>query len=494
MATMATLYGMTPPLVETCRVLEIGCATGENLLSMAVTLPKASFVGIDYSVREIEAGVQRLKATRLSNVDLRCVSLMDVQPNIGKFDYMICHGVYSWVAPEVADRLLSLYARHLSPQGIGYISYNTYPGWHLKSIIRDALRYHVREISGVQQQVDAARTYLHALANSVPTSKEIYAKVIQEGAKDIDTYPDDYVYHEFLEEWNCPIYFSEFMERVESKGLKYIGPGKFTRCEASLPADLQQVISAIPKRTAREQYVDYFSSRSFRQSLVCRTGNAVLESPSLAALQTCYVSTDLRPISSDAVLDSSDSVCFRSSTQDELTTNKPHVKLALQYLAAHAPRPVPFASIWPAIESRLRADGDPSSSPAALAQALLQCFQGNMVDLMVSCFPIVLEVSSRPIASPLARSQAVQYERVSNLRHRLIPLSDFERLVVANLDGTKDRTDLCHVLCQAIDRGALDLLDHNGHPVTDPALRERCVQNTLDPCLERLAAHALLLG
>ena len=220
LATMATLYGASPPPVETCRVLEIGCATGDNLLSMATTLPKASFVGIDSSSREIEDGLRRLQTVGLSNVDLRCLSLMDVQPDCGEFDYILCHGVYSWVSPDVADRILSLYARHLSPQGIGYISYNTYPGWHIKAIIRDVLRYHVRAVSGVQQQVGTARKFLHALANSVPIHDEVYRKVLKDGAEEMESYRDDYLFHEFLEEWNCPVYVHEFMERVTAKGLQ----------------------------------------------------------------------------------------------------------------------------------------------------------------------------------------------------------------------------------------------------------------------------------
>ena len=494
LATMATLYGASSPPVETCRVLEIGCATGDNLLSMAATLPKASFVGIDYSPREIEDGLQRLQAVGCSNVELRCLSLMDLQPDVGEFDYILCHGVYSWVSPDVADRILSLYARHLSPQGIGYVSYNTYPGWHIKTILRDALRFHVRGVSGVQQQVEAARKFLHALANSVPKHDEIYLKVLSDGAEDMDTYRDDYFFHEFLEEWNCPVYFHEFMERVVAKGLQYVGPAKFTQWEGSLPADLKQMLSAIPNRTVREQYLDYLGNRTFRKSLLSRADRPVAESPSVEALQRFFVSTDLRPVPEDADLVSSEPVQFRSSTKDEVTTNKPHVKLALNHLATHAPRPVPFASIWPAIQSLLPAEGDPNCSPTSLAEALMQCFQGNLVEFMVSDFPYVLEVTARPLASPLARSQAMKTELVANLRHRLVRLSDFERIVLAHLDGTRDRSALCRVLFEATDRGELDLVDKMGNPVQEKALRGTLIENALDPCLHQLAAHALLVG
>lgn len=494
LATMATLYGASPPPVETCRVLEIGCATGDNLLSMAATLPKASFVGIDNSSREIEDGLRQLRTVGLPNVDLRCLSLMDVQPDCGTFDYILCHGVYSWVSPGVADHILSLYARHLSPQGIGYISYNTYPGWHIKAMIRDVLRYHVRAVSGVQQQVEAARKFLHALANSVPKHDEIYRKVLQDGAADMESYRNDYLFHEFLEDWNCPVYFHEFMERVTAKGLQYVGPAKFTQWEALLPADVKQMLSTIPNRIEREQYLDYFGNRTFRKSLLCRAENSVVESPSLAALQTFFVSTDLRPVSARADLGSSEPVQFRSSTQDEMTTNKPHVKLALHHLATHASRPVPFASIWPAIQPQLPAEGDPQCSPTSLAEALLQCFQGNLIEFLVADFPYVLEVSTQPCASPFARCQAMKSELAANLRHRLVRLSDFERIILTHLDGTRDRSALCRILSEAIERGDLDLVDKTGESVQDAGLREALIKQSLDPCLQQLAIYALLAG
>lgn len=493
-ATMASLYGLSPPPVETCRVLELGCATGDNLLSMAVTLPQASFVGIDYSLREIDDGLRRLKSSELSNVDLRCLSVMDLQPDEGPFDYIICHGVYSWVAPEVADRILAIFSRHLSPNGIGYISYNTYPGWHIKSILRETLRYHVRDVIGAPQQVAAARNYLHALANSVPKQDEVYWKVLHDGAEDMDRYHDDYVFHEFLEEWNQPLYVHEFIARLAAKQLQYVGPAKFTKWEAAVPADLQQVLDALPDRTAREQYLDHFGNRTFRKSLVCHAGLAVHERPSLAALQRCFISTDLCTTSSGAELTSSAPITFRSAAQDEVTTNTPPIKLALAYVANHAPRAVPVASIWPAISPLLASDSVPRSTEESMLQAILQCFQANTVECMLTDGPYVSAVSLRPVASPLVRAQARQSEWVANLRHRLVHLTDFERMVVMYLDGTRDKAAMCEILLSAMAEGTIDCTESNDLAITDPTLRGAAVKQMLEPCLQNLAFHALLVG
>ncbi len=142
LATMARLLGRQPAPVENCRVLEVGCAAGGNLLPMAYQLPGAEFVGIDYSAGQIEDGTQRIAALGLSNMQLICADLADlVNPAesgaedgrdeaLGSFDYIIAHGVYSWTPLPVRDALLALCRRVLRPHGVAYISYNTYPGWH----------------------------------------------------------------------------------------------------------------------------------------------------------------------------------------------------------------------------------------------------------------------------------------------------------------------------------------------------------------------------
>src|SRR5689334_6074593 len=75
LATMARLLGRMPAPVEQCRLLEIGCAAGGNLLPMAYSLPDAEFVGIDYSTRQIEDGRTRIAELGLDNVKLICADL-----------------------------------------------------------------------------------------------------------------------------------------------------------------------------------------------------------------------------------------------------------------------------------------------------------------------------------------------------------------------------------------------------------------------------------
>jgi SAM-dependent methyltransferase len=157
LATVATLFGLTPVRVDRCRVLELGCARGGNLIPLAVSLPGSRFVGIDSSSQQVAAARQVIEALSLGNIEVECLDILDVDARLGTFDYIICHGTYSWVPAAVRDKILEVCARNLAPEGLAYVSYNTYPGWHLRGLVRDLMCYHVRRTSRPQDRVAQAR-------------------------------------------------------------------------------------------------------------------------------------------------------------------------------------------------------------------------------------------------------------------------------------------------------------------------------------------------
>jgi len=166
MAALATLLGLNPPPVARCRVLEIGCAAGSNLIPMALSLPEATFVGIDISPRQIADGRRIIETLGMTNVTLLVRDVQEVGDELGQFDYIIAHGVYSWVPAPVRDRLMALTKRALAPHGIAYISYNTYPGWHILGALRDLMIYAARGVEDPRERARIALALLDMLAES----------------------------------------------------------------------------------------------------------------------------------------------------------------------------------------------------------------------------------------------------------------------------------------------------------------------------------------
>src|SRR5262245_5129037 len=175
LAALARLFGVSTPQVETCRVLELGCARGDNLIPMAVSLPDAQFVGIDLSRRQIEDGRGTIAALGLGNIELRQQGIQDLGPDLGPFDYILAHGGYSWIPAEVQDNLLRRCAEALTPNGLAYISYNTYPGWHMRTMIRDMMLYHTRAIAESQDRVQASRSLMQTLTRLLAESEDLYS-------------------------------------------------------------------------------------------------------------------------------------------------------------------------------------------------------------------------------------------------------------------------------------------------------------------------------
>ena len=136
---------------------------GANLMPMAQDLPDCEFVGIDLSLKQIEEGQAAIKELGLTNIKLRHLSIVDVDDSFGKFDYIICHGVYSWVPHDVQEKILEIGRDHLTPNGVMYVSYNTYPGWHLRGVVREMMRYHVADFDSPQMKIKQARGLLDFL-------------------------------------------------------------------------------------------------------------------------------------------------------------------------------------------------------------------------------------------------------------------------------------------------------------------------------------------
>jgi tRNA G46 methylase TrmB len=93
LATLALLFGLSPPPITHCRVLELGCASGGNLIPMACTLFESEFVGVDLSGREIEMGRETVRALGLNNIVLKHASILDIDEGWGLFDTlsaMVC--------------------------------------------------------------------------------------------------------------------------------------------------------------------------------------------------------------------------------------------------------------------------------------------------------------------------------------------------------------------------------------------------------------------
>jgi SAM-dependent methyltransferase len=273
LAALATLFGLTAPAVSQCRMLELGCAAGGNIIPLALRFPGGRFRGVDLVERHVRDGQARIAALDLRNVCIEQGDIAALDLLGERFDYIVCHGVYSYVPPAVQEAILRIASDNLADTGIAYISYNVYPGWHIRNFTRDMLLYHAGAETDPRERVAKARMLLDGIANSRAGGP--YGETRRNEAKVLLDTDDSYIMSEFLEGQNLPCYFREFAAKAEGFGLAYLCD---TLLQHSIPEHLGDpaAIEALSAGDpiALEQWMDFFSARSFRQTLLVKAAQA----------------------------------------------------------------------------------------------------------------------------------------------------------------------------------------------------------------------------
>lgn len=436
LAANARLRGVDAPDAARCRVLDLGCATGGNLMAMALAFPKSEFVGVDLSPKQIATAHHTAHALGLMNVRFEAMSITDIGDALGSFDYIVSHGVYSWVPQSVQRALLGVIGRKLTPNGIAYVSYNTYPGWHARAIVRDMMLFHDRPDLPAGERVQRGRKLLELVASSVPKSQQVYAALLREEIETLDTVNDSYVVHEELEAENHPVYFSDFAQSAEAAGLRFMCEAYPSVTDVQLPVALREQLRQLSADDMQyEQYLDFVRNRTFRRSLLCRADRAVARDPDPAALQSMFLRARCAPEPPSGSSEPGTEV-FRTSAGASITMAHPVVRAALHALIEARPAALPFDDLL--VETRARVASEDSVSAELLADAMLRCAQVRLLDLTTHTERCATRPSRRPMASPLARHEARTESLVTSLSHVQVRLSDFDRALLAKLDGTRD--------------------------------------------------------
>jgi methyltransferase-like protein/SAM-dependent methyltransferase len=489
LATVGSLFGMNPAPVDRCRVLELGCASGGNLIPMALGWPESQFVGIDLSQRQIDDAECARRRLGLSNLHFQCLSILDVTAELGSFDYILCHGVYSWVPPAVQDKLLAICHDHLNPNGIAYVSYNTFPGWHARAAIREMLCYHTERFEDPADRIREARGLLAFLASSVTSHEIPYNILIRQEVAVLSRTPDTYLLHEHLEEFNEPLYFHQFIDRAAGKHLQYLAEASISSMLPSrLGAEIEQTLRRISADLIHmEQYIDFLRNRMFRQTLLCHDQVKLDYNLHAEKLKTMFIASPAKPLSPSPDSDSGEIEKFAAAPDSPaLSTRDPLMKSAMILLSKRWPEPISFAELISLLSARRAIAADEEDQ---LANRLLRCYtSSSLIELSTAPPRFTVRISDRPIASPYARLRAAEGDRVVNMKLETVGLPSAGRLVLQHMDGTNDRAALVALLQDALANAARKSSSEDS---TSPAPDSGEI---IDQLLEAFAQGALLVG
>lgn len=275
----ARLLGLSPASASTARILEVGSSYGGNLISQALFYPQATFTGIEIAPTQVSVGKTYIDQLGITNLDLLEGDVNESHHHLGTYDYIIAHGFYSWVDEETKNNFFRLCKKHLAENGILYMSYNTYPGWHKMDSVRALLEFANKDINTLnhREKVRHGKTVaskLGALMLEYDTVKNQQTSFLQ-SLRQILQKQDCYVGHDHLEPVNTPVYFHQCMDHMAEHGFTYLCDCDLnlsfpTVYDEILRTQLQELAPHDP--LAREQYIDFMLNTAFRKSLFTHKG------------------------------------------------------------------------------------------------------------------------------------------------------------------------------------------------------------------------------
>ena len=515
LAALATLFGMKPCDVHNSRILELGCGDGSNLIPMAYGLPESEFIGIDLAANAVSKGQEMISSMGLKNITLLPKDILDVDDEMDLFDYIIVHGIFSWVPPKVQEKILSLCNNNLAAQGVAFVSYNTYPGCHLRGMVRDIMHFHANHFQGPDQKVEQARSILKFITEALPSKEGAYSRVLTEELKGLMELREDmrhsYVYHDYLAEINQPLYFHEFMTRAEKHGLRYLAEADFFEMQDMyFSPDIRETLKRLAGSNIviKEQFMDFFKGRRFRQTLLHHEEVSLNRRLHPELMRGFYFSCPSRPVDKKGEflkgeiieLMTREDLMFRRPNGSTLGTDHPIPRAGLLYLSDIWPMPLHFNELLTiAQEYNLqvshmtgkKSDQNNSKEDSfALCDILMSAFSANMVELHVHAPHFAREPGDHPVASPYARLQAQKTSLVTNLCHRNIDLEkSYGRFILPLLDGSRDRSAMREEMVEIIRSNKLSL---NAKPYSEKTTEE--LNAEIDQELLNCARHALLVA
>jgi len=451
LALMGTLFGMQPPAVERCRVLEIGCGNGSNLIPMAYGLPGSEFVGVDLAAKPVEMAQGRIGRLGLKNIRIEAMDLLKIEPDFGEFDYIIAHGVFAWVPELAQEKILAICSANLSVNGVAFVSYNTNPGGLVRKTLREMVQFHegrtARAPDGSGDRVKAARAFLEALLKATDT-KSPWKSLLQEELKLTFSRDENVVYHDDLAEYFLPVSFAEFAARAGNCGLRFLSEAQVT--DVLTPELSEEGLGALNRLAERDliafqQYLDFARYRKFRQTLLCHAEVPLKRDGVLERLGRLLVASPMKM----SVEKADGSVEFINTRgAGTIETNNPAIIAILRRLQEIWPRAERFDELISTTLSPVQ-EAQRNDAVAHLAQVVLKLAASMLADVRTYRLPLPDGIGEKPTASKLARLMVEDGGMVTTLLHTHVNIEDEQgRKFLRLLDGTRDRQALTSALAQ----------------------------------------------
>lgn len=498
--SIAVLFGLDSPKLETARVLELGCSDGGNIIRFGLDYPKSSCLGIDLSKVQIDSGKQRLNDLKIKNIELKHLSINDLDESYGKFDYIICHGVFSWVPDEVREGILKAAKNLLSKNGVAFISYNTLPGWNMINTVRDIMLYHSGNFQDIKHKIQQSRAALNFLNESLENQQSPHAKFMKECADGIADKEDHYLRHEYLAEENKAFYFHEFIEMAREHSLDYLGDTDIHRMFiGNLPKDAAEKLATLNDIIQTEQYIDFIKNTQFRCTLLCHKGTPLSRNITIDTIKklflACYITPE-KNLSDINIEDNSGIKFFLNNNQDISITVTSAAMKAIMY--AFVENPGNPMSVDEIIKAALEIYNNKAAIETELANSAGKLIFSGYLKVYADRPKSIYKISDKPAVSRLARIQAANLRDndklwITNQINQMLGIEDHQRFVIPMLDGQNTIEQIKEAIFNKLQSGDIVAMQNNAQ-IKDVSQLENIANTSVETTLEQLKVNFALVA
>ena len=253
---------------------DLGCGQGMTTTLLAAATPSGQFHGLDAMAEHTKAARARAKALGVKNVRFtRNTFSAALKKDYGPFDYIACHGVYTWVSEENRQALIAFIDRFLKPGGLVYLSYNALPGWNGAQPLQRLLL----EVSRSKPRASPAKQF-EAGAELIAAMREAQAVSMHKDPR-VDYFlnttvklAQSYLVHEYLHDGWGPVYGADVERALGAAGLSYLGSLRLleNREDFFLRKSQRALLDKVKDRALRSLIRDHFIGQSFRMDVFTR--------------------------------------------------------------------------------------------------------------------------------------------------------------------------------------------------------------------------------
>jgi SAM-dependent methyltransferase len=460
---ISKLRGLQVAPVSKARILDLGCGTGLDIIAWALQYPEAEFLGIDNDKNFINLGNKLISDLSLKNIKLQEADILDYKVEDNTWDYIISHGVYSWVPDSVQTAILNIITSGLKPTGVASLSYNVLPGWETRRVTQKIIQTFDNQNESPEWRVDNALKSLNRAKLFLNDSASLHSQQIVKEIDSVLRQSGAFIYHELLNLSSVAFYYTEFNDQITKYRLQILGDGdprKFNITPYDSVTSQQWQEFEQKDFIKINQFMDLLNNTSLRSAVLCKDSVVLSEQPEYSSIFEMFVSSGVRK-ENEVGEDTNQMAIYAGPAGSTIEINDSRIKYLLNLLSDNWPKSKAVTEI-------MTNSSITSNSTKTIYETIGELFLQGIVNISLEPAKLLDKINELPKVYSLAKEQAkLGFAWVTNLHFEFVPISEFDRELIILLDGKLNLLEVTKKLISLIETGQIQVKLADGYSSDD---------------------------